>query len=118
MRFLIFIFLINSILYAEEPWSVSELNPVISTTYNLPKNTIKDFSLKNYLLINFINFYQHHISPLGSGHCRYYITCSRFGKMCIQRYGPIRGVFMTIDRVMRCNQFQTESKDDPPFAWW
>jgi uncharacterized protein len=50
-------------------------------------------------------FYQSSISPQFSAHCLYSTSCSEFSKKLILRYGFIKGIFMTADRLTRCNSF-------------
>lgn len=35
--------------------------------------------------------------------CRYYPTCSQYAKEAIDTYGTIKGVFLSIKRIARCN---------------
>lgn len=53
--------------------------------------------------------YQHVISPLLSRTCPYQITCSNFAKLSIQDWGPLKGVFLAADRVLRCNRLSLEN---------
>jgi putative component of membrane protein insertase Oxa1/YidC/SpoIIIJ protein YidD len=48
--------------------------------------------------------YQHVVSPLLSRSCPYEITCSNFAKMSIREWGAFKGVFISADRVLRCNR--------------
>lgn len=48
--------------------------------------------------------YQNVISPQLSKTCAYQITCSNFSKQAIKKFGIIKGVFLTADRLMRCNR--------------
>ncbi len=47
--------------------------------------------------------YQNVLSPQLSRECPYEITCSNFSKHAIDENGLIKGVFITADRLMRCN---------------
>lgn len=58
--------------------------------------------MKNFLL-SAIRFYQKRISPLFPPRCRYYPTCSHYAVEAIQVHGVIRGAFLTLFRLMRCN---------------
>ena len=55
-----------------------------------------------YVLIGFIKCYQ---SIPGNFHssCRHIPTCSNYGIEAINRYGSIKGGFMTAKRVLKCN---------------
>ena len=48
--------------------------------------------------------YQHVISPQLSRGCPYEITCSNFSKLSIQEFGVVKGVFLSADRILRCNR--------------
>ncbi|MEL7001864.1 MAG: membrane protein insertion efficiency factor YidD [Bacteroidota bacterium] len=48
--------------------------------------------------------YQKHISPQLSTHCIYETSCSRFSRKLINQYGIVKGIFLTCDRLSRCNR--------------
>lgn len=48
--------------------------------------------------------YQHVISPQLSRSCPYEITCSNFSKQSIKTFGIVKGVFISADRILRCNR--------------
>jgi putative component of membrane protein insertase Oxa1/YidC/SpoIIIJ protein YidD len=48
--------------------------------------------------------YQNVISPQLSKSCPYGITCSNFSKQAIEEFGIVKGVFISADRLMRCNR--------------
>lgn len=50
-----------------------------------------------------IKVYQYVISPLLPNACRYAPTCSQYGIEALQKYGPIKGGFLTIKRFLSCN---------------
>ncbi|MCC6220419.1 MAG: membrane protein insertion efficiency factor YidD [Deltaproteobacteria bacterium] len=43
------------------------------------------------------------ISPCFGCHCRFEPTCSRYAIEAFKRYGFIRGLWLSIKRVVRCN---------------
>ena len=55
------------------------------------------------LLIVLIRAYQYGISPLLGSHCRYYPSCSHYADSAIQRFGVIKGLWLTIARLLRCH---------------
>ena len=66
------------------------------------------------LLISLINFYQKYISLwLDSKNikCKFYPTCSDYTKQAIEKYGVIKGVFLGIKRILRCNPFSKGGYD-------
>ena len=54
------------------------------------------------LIVAFINLYQKWISPSFPARCKYYPSCSSYAASAISNYG-VRGVFMSIWRLARCN---------------
>ena len=57
--------------------------------------------MKN-LIIKLINIYQN--IPISTHkYCRYTPTCSEYTKEAILEYGTIKGLFLGIKRIMRCN---------------
>ena len=55
-----------------------------------------------YILIGCIRLYQ--ITPLSSHNkCRYIPTCSNYAIEAINCYGSIKGSYLAIKRILRCN---------------
>lgn len=67
------------------------------------------------ILIKLIKFYQ--TLPLHShSACRFYPTCSNYAIEAIEKHGSIKGTYLTIKRLLRCNPFNKKSGIDlvPP----
>jgi len=69
--------------------------------------------LSDFLCI-LIRFYQKFISPLKPPVCRFTPTCSEYALEAIKKYGPLKGLFMAIWRVLRCNPFSKGGFDPVP----
>jgi len=79
---------------------------------DLPVNL---FTLPRWPLLLLIRLYQLVISPaLPANTCRFYPTCSRYGYQAIYRYGVLKGGWMAIWRVLRCNPFNPGGYDPVP----
>ncbi|MGG7165688.1 membrane protein insertion efficiency factor YidD [Clostridium ihumii] len=60
--------------------------------------------IKNFL-IYLINLYRKYISPLKAPCCRFVPTCSQYAIEAIEKYGAIKGGYMAMKRILRCNPF-------------
>lgn len=62
------------------------------------------------ILIHLIRLYQK--TPLSShSACKYYPTCSNYAIDAINEYGSIKGGFMAIKRILKCNPFSKGGYD-------
>ncbi|MBR1911253.1 MAG: membrane protein insertion efficiency factor YidD [Treponema sp.] len=61
-----------------------------------------------------IRFYQICISPLFPGCCRFTPTCSHYALEAIQKHGPIKGVYLAVRRILRCNPYHEGGYDPVP----
>ncbi len=66
------------------------------------------------LLLLPIRFYQYAISPLMASHCRHYPTCSQYAVEAITRHGAIKGLYLTIRRLLRCHPWAEGGYDPVP----
>ncbi|MBE7042001.1 MAG: membrane protein insertion efficiency factor YidD [Ruminococcaceae bacterium] len=57
------------------------------------------------IMIKSIRFYQNYLSPLKKPCCRFYPTCSSYAIEAVEKYGAVRGGWMAIKRIVRCNPF-------------
>ncbi|MGI6590044.1 MAG: membrane protein insertion efficiency factor YidD [Eggerthellaceae bacterium] len=61
-----------------------------------------------------IKFYRLVISPLFPGCCRFVPTCSEYGMIAIQRYGFLKGSYLTFRRILRCRPGGGKGYDPVP----
>ena len=66
------------------------------------------------VLIKGIRFYQKYLSPLKRVHCPYTPTCSQYAIEAFSEWGFIRGLGLTIWRILRCNPFCRGGSDPVP----
>lgn len=66
------------------------------------------------LLIVMIRVYQWTLSPLLGDCCRFEPSCSRYACGCIERFGVIKGLWLSIKRVLRCQPFCAGGHDPVP----
>ncbi len=48
--------------------------------------------------------------------CRFSPTCSEYALEAIEKYGTIKGCFLGIKRIMRCNPFSDGGYDPLPYS--
>lgn len=59
--------------------------------------------LLKLIMLLLIKVYQWFISPYIGPHCRYYPTCSAYAVQAIEKYGPFKGGWMALKRILRCH---------------
>ncbi len=55
--------------------------------------------------------YQKLISPLKPRTCRFYPTCSEYSILAIKKYGVIKGIWLTVKRLLKCHPFHPGGYD-------
>ena len=69
----------------------------------------------NLILIGLVRFYRKFISPMKiRSSCRYIPTCSQYALEALQKYGPFKGSYLAIRRILRCNPFHEGGYDPVP----
>ena len=68
--------------------------------------------MKN-LMLACIRFYQKEISPLRPPCCRFTPTCSAYAVQAITKHGALKGGWLTLRRLLRCNPFYKGDWYDP-----
>lgn len=66
------------------------------------------------LFIFALRGYQELISPLLPPSCRYIPSCSEYAVGVIERYGPLKGAFLALLRLLRCNPLFRGGYDPVP----
>lgn len=69
------------------------------------------------LFIGIIRFYQVVISPIKPPTCRFYPTCSHYGLEAITKFGPIKGAWLTMIRILKCQPLHPGGIDPVPEEW-
>ena len=63
------------------------------------------------VLIALVKFYRKYISPLRPPCCRYYPTCSQYALEALEKYGALKGGWLALRRILRCNPFHKGGYD-------
>ena len=69
------------------------------------------------ILIMFVRFYQLFISPMFGPSCRFYPTCSHYGLEAVQKHGAIKGGYLTVVRILKCQPLHPGGVDLVPETW-
>lgn len=112
MRPLAFVF---SLLVFMSPWSVfgqssSEitLKESIYRADSLSENGKRASIGKLNVVNGLFNFYKRNISDQIINDCIYEVSCSEFSRDVFEHYGLVKGLFLTCDRLSRCNRLSYE----------
>ncbi len=68
------------------------------------KNVFVKYNPISLLLKGAMFSYQNAISPQLGKRCLYDLSCSNFSKHSIYEFGIFKGVFLSADRILRCNR--------------
>ena len=66
------------------------------------------------LLLIPIYFYRICISPLTPPSCRFTPTCSAYAVEAIKKHGPVKGLYLTVRRILRCHPWGGSGYDPVP----
>ena len=70
--------------------------------------------LLSKIMLALLWFYRHCISPLTPAACRYTPTCSQYAVEAIKKYGPFKGGWLALKRILRCNPWGGSGYDPVP----
>ena len=71
------------------------------------------------LLIALLKGYKKYISPHLGHHCRFVPTCSEYAMQALATHGLLKGVLLTVWRLLRCQPFARFGYDPvPPKGRW
>ena len=68
----------------------------------------------NWLILTPLYLYRCLISPLLGPRCRFYPSCSEYAIAAVQNHGIIRGLFLTVKRLLRCHPWHPGGVDLVP----
>ena len=66
------------------------------------------------LLIRLVRFYQKFVSPLLGQNCRFHPTCSQYAVEALSNHGALKGSFLAIKRILKCNPWGGCGIDNVP----
>lgn len=65
-------------------------------------------------LVWLIRFYKFAISPFLGRSCRFYPSCSEYTLEALQKHGLVRGLWLSVKRIGRCNPWHSGGFDPVP----
>ena len=65
-------------------------------------------------LIWLVRAYQLVLSPLEAPSCRFYPSCSAYAITALERYGPLKGTWLAVRRLLRCHPWNPGGVDHVP----
>lgn len=63
------------------------------------------------IMVGLIDFYRKVISPLKPPACRFYPSCSCYMREAVIHYGPCKGLWLGIRRLMKCGPWHPGGYD-------
>lgn len=67
-----------------------------------------------YVFIFLVKLYRKLISPLFPPCCRFTPTCSEYAIQAFEKHGAVKGLFLAVWRILRCNPFCKGGHDPVP----
>ena len=61
-----------------------------------------------------IIFYQKYISTFKPATCRFYPSCSDYAIQAVHKFGCLKGIYLSVRRVLRCHPYHTGGYDPVP----
>jgi len=68
----------------------------------------------SWLIVSLIRVYQRVLSPLLPKACRFYPTCSAYMAQAVEKFGPVKGVWLGLKRLAKCHPFHPGGYDPVP----
>jgi putative membrane protein insertion efficiency factor len=91
--------------------------PTINTAEDTGQSRVaQGMAVRTALLA--LRFYKAYLSILFAGSCRFEPTCSRYAYEAIERFGLLRGAWLGMKRLLRCQPLSRKFGYDPvPEKW-
>jgi len=63
------------------------------------------------VLIFLVKLYRKFISPIKPPSCRFYPTCSEYSLEALEKYGAVKGSYLSVKRILKCHPFHPGGYD-------
>lgn len=97
---------VEQILQQQSP--TTPYQPMVKRVSFMKSKSSSKIAKYNPIRLTFVGLmytYQRFLSAQFAAECPYEISCSNFSKAVIARYGLLKGIALSADRLMRCNEF-------------
>jgi len=64
-----------------------------------------------FLVLDFLRLYKTFLSPFLPTSCRFTPTCSEYTREAVEKYGALRGTWLGVKRILRCQPFSKGGYD-------
>jgi len=64
-----------------------------------------------YLVLSFLQLYKMFLSPFFPPSCRFTPTCSEYAREAVEKHGVMRGTWLGVKRILRCQPFSKGGYD-------
>ena len=78
--------------------------------------TEPSLNLSQQVVVFGLLFYKTIFSPLMPLCCKFHPSCSMYAKEAVERHGVLRGLTLTVQRLLRCRPFKQGGYDPVPDA--
>lgn len=58
-----------------------------------------------FLVLDILSVYKAAVSPFLPPACRFEPTCSEYARQAVEKYGAVKGTWMGLKRILRCQPF-------------
>lgn len=58
-----------------------------------------------FLVLDLLGVYKALVSPFLPPACRFEPSCSEYMRQAVEKYGPLKGTWMGVKRILRCQPF-------------
>ena len=107
---------------AEEKKVGLDINLRLKKKYVFPAQSLKSLKQEiraDAILIAAVKSYRFLFSPWVGHNCKFLPTCSQYSLTALEKYGAIKGTYLTVCRLLRCSPFTKGGIDEVPekFKW-
>jgi hypothetical protein len=64
-----------------------------------------------FVVLSFLRLYRMFLSPFLPPACRFTPTCSEYAQDAVEKYGALRGTWLGVKRILRCQPFSKGGYD-------